>query len=95
MAFVLDESHDFRRRCNLEMVDLEPLDEADDIDLVRDLLIQHAGLHRQHRRHAAAEGLGNDGQTFVKVMPLDYRRCFPSRIRLRHRDWIAASLEER
>ena len=43
VAFVLDEAGDFRRRCNLEMVDLEPLDETEDIELVRDLLIQHAG----------------------------------------------------
>ena len=43
VAFVLDEAGDFRQRCNLEMVDLEPLGEADDIELVRDLLIQHAG----------------------------------------------------
>ena len=37
-AFVLDESHDFPRRCNLEMVDLEPLDKPEDLELVRDLL---------------------------------------------------------
>ena len=43
VAFVLDESGDFRRHCNLGMVDLEPLREAEDIELVRDLLIQHAG----------------------------------------------------
>ena len=42
-AFVLDEAGDFPRRCNLEMVDLEPLREPEDIELVRDLLIQHAG----------------------------------------------------
>ena len=43
IAFVLDEAGDFRTRCNLEMVDLEPLVEAEDIELVRDLFIQHAG----------------------------------------------------
>ena len=42
MAFVLDAAHDFPRRCNLEMVDLEPLDKPDDLELVRDLLTQHA-----------------------------------------------------
>ena len=42
VAFVLDESHDFPRRCNLEMVDLEPLAKPEDIELVRDLLTQHA-----------------------------------------------------
>ena len=42
-AFVFDEPGDFPQRCNLEMVDLEPLREPEDIELVRDLLIQHAG----------------------------------------------------
>ncbi len=42
-AFVFDEDGDFRQRCNLEMVDLEPLQDPDDLELVRDLLIQHAG----------------------------------------------------
>ena len=42
VAFVFDEEQDFPQRCNLEMVDLEPLIEPDDIELVRDLLIQHA-----------------------------------------------------
>ena len=42
-AFVFDEAGDFPQRCNLEMVDLEPLREPEDLDLVRDLLIQHAG----------------------------------------------------
>src|SRR5262249_23648798 len=43
VAFVLDEEEDFAQRCNLEMVELEPLAEPEDIELVRDLLIQHAG----------------------------------------------------
>ena len=43
VAFVLDEAGDFPRRCNLGMVDLEPLVDPEDIELVRDLLIQHAG----------------------------------------------------
>ena len=43
VAFVFDEAGDFARRCNLEMVDLEPFDDAEDLELVRDLLIQHAG----------------------------------------------------
>ena len=73
-AFVFDETGDFPRRCNLEMVDLEPLDEPDDLDLVRDLLIQHAG----YTGSTVATRLLNDWTSavkkFVKVMPLDYRR---------------------
>jgi glutamate synthase (ferredoxin) len=56
------------------MVDLEPLREPDDVDLVRDLLIQHAG----YTGSAVAARLLNDWDwavsKFVKVMPVDYRR---------------------
>ena len=73
-AFVFDEDGDFRQRCNLEMVDLEPLQESDDIELVRDLLIQHAG----YTGSDVAKRLLGDWDwavtKFVKVMPVDYRR---------------------
>jgi len=79
VAFVLDEAGDFRRRCNLDMVDLEPLCEDDDIELVRDLLIQHAG----YTGSTVAARLLSDWDEavgkFVKVMPLDYRRVLQER----------------
>ena len=79
VAFVLDEDGEFRQRCNLEMVDLEPLCEPDDIELVRDLLIQHAG----YTGSAVAKRLLKDWKRaikeFVKVMPLDYRRVLEER----------------
>jgi glutamate synthase (ferredoxin) len=73
-AFVFDEAGEFPQRCNLEMVDLEPLREPEDIDLVRDLLIQHAGYTGSA---VAAQILGDwewAVEKFVKVMPVDYRR---------------------
>jgi glutamate synthase (ferredoxin) len=74
MAFVFDEGRDFRERCNLEMVELEPLGEPEDLELVRDLLIQHAG----YTRSPVAARILSDWEwavgRFVKVMPTDYRR---------------------
>jgi glutamate synthase (ferredoxin) len=74
VAFVLDEEQDFAQRCNLEMVELEPLAEPEDIELVRDLLIQHAG----YTGSTVAARLLSDWEwalgRFVKVMPVDYRR---------------------
>ena len=70
----IDESGEFPQRCNLEMVDLEPLRDAEDLDLVRDLLIQHAGYTGST---VAARILGDwdwAAEKFVKVMPVDYRR---------------------
>ncbi len=74
VAFVLDEAGDFRTRCNLQMVDLEAVTEPEDIELLRDLLIQHAGYTGST---VAAQLLSEWDEAiarFVKVMPLDYRR---------------------
>ncbi|HKM53222.1 MAG TPA: glutamate synthase subunit alpha, partial [Isosphaeraceae bacterium] len=80
-SFVLDEAGDFPQRCNLQMVDLEPLEDSDDVELVRDLLIQHAG----YTGSTVAAGLLSDWDAaqakFVKVMPLDYRRVLEERKR--------------
>jgi glutamate synthase (ferredoxin) len=78
-AFVFDEAGDFPQRCNLEMVDLEAVQEPEDIDLVRDLLIQHAG----YTGSAVAARILSDWdwalEKFVKVMPVDYRRVLEER----------------
>ena len=41
IAYVLDEEGDFKRRCNLGMVDLEPLVDMEDVEQVKDLLARH------------------------------------------------------
>ena len=78
-AFVLDEDDTFADRCNYEMVALEPLAEGDDIALVRDLLIRHAG----YTGSAVAKRLLKDWDAaigaFKKVMPVDYRRVLQER----------------
>ncbi len=74
MAFVFDENQEFPPRCNPEMVELEPMSDLDDIELVRDLLIDHAAFTGSQ----VAARLLNDWEwaagQFVKVMPTDYRR---------------------
>ncbi len=74
VAFVLAKERDFRKRCNLEMVELEPLFETDDIELVRDLLIQHAGYTGSAVAKRLLKAWKRSIKEFVKVMPLDYRR---------------------
>jgi glutamate synthase (ferredoxin) len=81
-AFIFDETGDFPSRCNLEMVDLEPLREPEDLDLVRDLLIQHAG----YTGSTGAARILSDWEwavdKFVKVMPVDYRRVLEEQKKL-------------
>jgi glutamate synthase (NADPH/NADH) large chain len=72
IAYVLDRSQLFDTRCNLEMVDVEPLSEEDRLF-----------LRVQLERHVRYTGSRNAGQIlacweesvplFVKVIPLDYR----------------------
>jgi glutamate synthase (NADPH) large chain len=73
-AYVLDITGDFRGRCNLDMVDLEPLATADDVELVRDLLIQHAAYTGSTVAARLLKNWDRSVEMFVKVMPLDYRR---------------------
>jgi glutamate synthase (ferredoxin) len=74
IAYVLDEAGDFKRRCNLGMVDLEPLVDVEDVEHVKDLLARHI---RYTQSAVAARLLVNWERTrerFVKVMPRDYKR---------------------
>ncbi|MHB1140212.1 MAG: glutamate synthase large subunit [Sulfuricaulis sp.] len=74
IAYVLDAAGDFRRRCNLAMVDVDPLSAAEDTDLVKDLLKRHA----HHTGSTVAEMILANWKTmqakFVKVTPKDYKR---------------------
>jgi glutamate synthase (ferredoxin) len=74
IAYVLDLAGDFKRRCNPGMVDLEPLVDAEDVLLVKDLLSRHI---RYTQSPVAARLLVNWEETegmFVKIMPRDYKR---------------------
>jgi glutamate synthase (ferredoxin) len=83
IAYVLDVDGDFRRRCNLGMVDLHPLDQAEDITLVRDLIRRHI----RHTGSTYATRLLDDWMglqpRFVKVMPKDYKRVLAAEARAR------------
>jgi glutamate synthase (NADPH) large chain len=79
VAFVMAKEEEFRKRCNLEMVDVEPLREPDDTELLRDLLIQHAGYTGSAVAKRLLKSWKRSIKEFVKVMPLDYRRVLEER----------------
>src|SRR3989454_706677 len=83
IAFVLDVDGDFKRRCNLGMVDLEPLERAEDIELVRDLIRRHiASTGSTYARKILDDWIELQPR-FVKVMPKDYRRILLAEARAR------------
>jgi glutamate synthase domain-containing protein 3 len=75
MAYVLDVDGQFKRRANLEMVDLEPLIDADDIDFLRVAIVKHATYTDSRYAEALLADWGNVIRRFVKVMPRDYKKA--------------------
>jgi len=73
-AYILDEAGDFKNRCNMELVALEKLEDADEIEEVWKLIQRHQTYTNSKR---AAKILGdwkNFVPKFVKVLPQDYAR---------------------
>ncbi len=74
IAYVLDEDDDFKIHCNMGMVNLEEIESAEDVQVVKDLLTKHV----QYTQSTVAEkilGNWNEYQSkFVKVMPKQYKR---------------------
>ncbi len=78
VAYVLDEDGKFRSRCNLDMVELLPLQDDEDRRRVHQLLSRHL----QYTKSTVAKGLldsWDEGcRSFVKVMPTEYRKVLES-----------------
>jgi glutamate synthase (ferredoxin) len=77
-AYVLDTDGDFKRRCNLGMVDLESLNAADD-DIVRDLLTRHLRYTQSSVAKKLLATWTSVRAKFVKVIPKDYKRVLAAR----------------
>ncbi|MEP6870468.1 MAG: glutamate synthase large subunit [Anaerolineaceae bacterium] len=84
VAFVYDEDGDFDSRCNQQMVGLEPLEEAEDLELVRGLLERHLEYTESSVAARILNGWPKAAAKFVKVMPTEYRRV------LAEQRWAAA-----
>jgi glutamate synthase (NADPH/NADH) large chain len=74
LAFVIDPEGDFRRRCNLGMVDLEPLLDTEDVELVKDLLARHIRYTQSPLAARLLVDWEKTQQKLVKIIPKDYKR---------------------
>ncbi|OGI49607.1 MAG: glutamate synthase subunit alpha [Candidatus Muproteobacteria bacterium RIFCSPHIGHO2_02_FULL_65_16] len=74
LAFVLDGKGEFKRRCNLEMVELEPLAAAEDVELVKEMLRRHVRYTQSTVAQKLLDHWKAAQARFIKVMPKDYRR---------------------
>ncbi len=73
-AYVFDETGEFRSaRCNRSGVDLEPL-EAEDVQVIRDLMLRHHSLTGSSRARWILDNWDAAQPQFVKVFPREYKR---------------------
>jgi glutamate synthase domain-containing protein 2/glutamate synthase domain-containing protein 3 len=74
VAYVLDEDGHFERRCNMELVGFDPL-EDEDVELVRALVAEHAERTGSPVAARVLEDWEATLPKVVKVMPHDYKRA--------------------
>ena len=79
LAFVYDPERQFPARCNQGMVDLEQVVDADDIQMLKGLVTQHAELTGSPTAKALLAKWPEALKRFVKVLPREYRRALLER----------------
>jgi glutamate synthase (ferredoxin) len=74
IAYILDERGDFATRCNTQMVALEPLEDAEEINDLRQMIQSHADYTQSKKATQVLSDWEAMVPKFVKVMPKDYKR---------------------
>jgi glutamate synthase domain-containing protein 3 len=73
VAYVFDEDGSFPSRCNLGMVELGPIDSADELKQLHALIVRHF----QYTQSTVARRIMDDwdmyATKFVRVLPTEYR----------------------
>ncbi len=84
VAFVFDTDRDFDRRCNQDMVELEPMVDESDLWLVYGMIEDHVRYTESSLGRRIIDNWEMMVSRFVKVMPVEYRRMLQQkRARLR------------
>jgi len=78
VAYVLDEAGDFSKRCNPQMVGLEKLEDADEIESLWKMIQRHQAYTNSPRATKILADWKGFVPKFVKVMPKDYKRVLQS-----------------
>jgi len=99
IAYVLDEEGDFHTRCNMELVGLEKLEDADEIEDLWKLIQRYQSYAKCKRAEKILNEWPQYVPKFVKVMPQDYKRVLTSLKRIESQglsgdDAIMAAFEE-
>jgi len=75
IAYVYDPKQDFDLRCNLDMVDIEPVNQHQDIATLEQMIEHHLRYTDSPRARWMLDNWAETLTLFVKVMPMEYRRA--------------------
>ncbi|MDA3940937.1 MAG: glutamate synthase large subunit [Spirochaetia bacterium] len=75
IVYVLDEDQLFDTRCNLDMVDIEPLISIEDITQLKNLVEEHLKYTGSGHASWILKHWQEMLPAFIKVMPVDYKRA--------------------
>jgi glutamate synthase domain-containing protein 2/glutamate synthase domain-containing protein 1/glutamate synthase domain-containing protein 3 len=92
IAYVYDDTMQFPRLCNHDMVKLEVPDQDEDVQTLRYLLENHVKYTGSSEAKRILDDWSRELRYFVKVMPNDYRRVLENRAEIEAR---AAALSKR
>lgn len=73
LAYIWDIQKHFREHYNAEMIDLDPLDEQDEAQLLN-MLQQHHDMTQSSIAHFILSDFDNQINNFIKVFPKDYKK---------------------
>ncbi len=73
IAYIYDVQEKFKKSCNMEMVDLDPLS-ADDASFLQGMIEQHLNNTKSTIAKFVLNDFENQLQHFVKVFPKDYKK---------------------
>ena len=91
IAYVLDENQLFDTRCNLEMVDIEPVVEPRDVEFLKRYIERHVKFTESQYAAAILSSWDEMLPRFVKVMPMDYKKALA---KLKERQTKSSEVED-
>ena len=74
LAYVYDPAATFDTRCNLSMIDLEPVAEPEDVEELRSMIEAHCAYTDSVRGRFILDHWDDVLPSFVKVLPMEYAR---------------------
>jgi glutamate synthase (NADPH) large chain len=93
VAYVIDDDGAFGTRCNREMVQIQPLEDPEEIELVQAMIFRHARFTASRRAAHVLLNLPEFVARLARVVPNDYARALATQRKMRESGMSAEDAE--